>query len=338
MRPAGLRARFLGQRGTVVGLALVFVLLGFAVLWPWLSSHDPFASDFERGIEGELPVGPSREFWLGTDRIYRDQLVRLAYGARLSLLIGLMATAIASVIGGAVGIVAGYFEGGRGLRVPWLSVAAFVASVAVLPRSVPFAVGLFLAALAGVLAAQITGKAPLGAFELNLDQSLMSFVDVGLSFPFMLLVMAVGASFEHTSVTTILVTLGLTGWLGTARIVRAKTLEVRNREFVMAARALGQSTPRILVLHVLPNVRGPLLAIATLSVAQMILAESVLSYVGAGVSPPTPTWGHMLFEGQEVFGAAPWLFFGPAGFILVAVFGFNLLGEGLRHALDRSAR
>jgi peptide/nickel transport system permease protein len=126
----------------------------------------------------------------------------------------------------------------------------------------------------------------------------------------------------------------LTGWLGTARIVRAKTLQVRSLEFVVASRALGQSTWRILLLHVLPNVSGPLIVIATSSVAQMIIAESVLGYLGVGISPPTPTWGHMLFEGQDVYLNAPWLIGAPAAAILLAVFGFNLVGEGLRDALD----
>src|SRR5207244_1751694 len=136
-------------------------------------------------------------------------------------------------------------------------------------------------------------------------------VDVGLSFPLLLLVMAIGAALDRTSMITIMVTLGLTGWLGTARVLRAKTLQVKSLDYVLASRALGQSTPRILVLHVLPNVAGPLIVIATVLVAQMILAESVLSYLGVGISPPTPTWGHMLFEGQDYYQAAPWLLLAP---------------------------
>jgi peptide/nickel transport system permease protein len=111
-------------------------------------------------------------------------------------------------------------------------------------------------------------------------------------------------------------------------------MQIRNLDFVVASRALGQSTARLLLRHVLPNVAGPLIVIGTVSVAQMIVAESVLSYLGVGVSPPTPTWGHMLFEGQDYYMAAPWLFLAPAIAILLAVFGFNLLGEGLRDALD----
>jgi peptide/nickel transport system permease protein len=269
------------NRSAAIGTAIVAGLILFAILGPLLSGHDPYASDFERGISPEhLPVGPSGRFWLGTDRLFRDELSRLAVGARISLFIGIAATVIATAIGALVGIIAGWFEG----RV--------------------------------------------------LDAVLMRTVDVGLAFPFLLLVMALAAALDRTTPTTILLTLGLTGWLGTARIIRAKTMQIRSLDFVTASRALGQSTPMILVRHVLPNVAGPLLVVATVSVAQMILAESVLSYLGGGIAPPTPTWGHMLFEGQDYLTAAPWISLAPGIAIMASVLGFNLLGEGLRDALD----
>jgi peptide/nickel transport system permease protein len=275
---ARLRTR---NRSALVGSAIVASLIAFAVLGPILSSHDPYASDFVNGLSPDkLPVGPSSTFWLGTDRLFRDELSRLASGARISLFIGIAATAIATVIGGVVGIVAGWFEGRL------------------------------------------------------LDAALMRVVDVGLAFPFLLLVMALAAALDHTTPVTVLLTLGLTGWLGTARIIRAKTMQLRNLDFVTAARALGQTTPAIMVRHILPNVAGPLLVVATVSVAQMILAESVLSYLGAGIAPPTPTWGHMLFEGQDYFTTSPWISLAPAGTIMASVLGFNMLGEGLRDALD----
>jgi peptide/nickel transport system permease protein len=272
---------FRKNRSASIGVAIVGALLLFAILGPVLSSHDPYTSDFVHGISADkLPVGPNGTFWLGTDRLFRDELVRLAVGARLSLFIGIAATVIATAIGAVVGIVAGWFEG----RI--------------------------------------------------LDSALMRVVDIGLAFPFLLLVMALAAALDRTTPTTVLLTLGLTGWLGTARIVRAKTMQIRNLDFVTAARALGQSTPGIMLRHVLPNVAGPLLVIATVSVAQMILAESVLSFLGGGIAPPAPTWGHMLFEGQDYITAAPWISIGPGLAIMASVLGFNLLGEGLRDALD----
>jgi len=248
---------------------------------PLVSPHDPYTSDFGRGVTPEhLPVGPSAEFWLGTDRLFRDVFARLATGARVSLLIGVAATAIATAVGSVVGMLAGFYEG------RWV------------------------------------------------DTALMRVVDVGLAFPFLLIVMALGAALDQTTASTIFLTLGFTGWLGVARIVRSKTLQVRSLDYVLAARALGQSTPGVLLRHVLPNVAGPIVVIATILVAQMILAESVLSYLGAGIAPPTPTWGHMLFEGQDYLTAAPWITAAPGVAILASVLGFNLLGEGLRDALD----
>jgi peptide/nickel transport system permease protein len=338
LAPSRARGRFFKNRGAVAGCVMIAILLIFAAFGPILTSHDPYASDFVHGVMGAsgVPVGPSAEFLFGTDRIFRDQFARLALGARLSLIIAFAATAIATIIGAAVGILAGYYEGSEGLRVPWPLIFAIV-------------VGLFgatsghlsltwIALVVGVLAtvAGVVGKVPRlrAGPSINLDTALMRLVDVGLSFPFLLLVMAVGAAVDRTTVTSILIVLGLTGWLGTARILRAKTLQVRHLEYVVAARALGLRTPAILFRHILPNVAGPLIVIATASVAQMIVAESVLSYLGVGISPPTPTWGHMLFEGQDYYVAAPWLVAAPAGAILLAVFGFNLVGEGLRDALD----
>lgn len=263
------------------GLFFVGVLVTFALVGPIVAQHDPNTSDFVRGVTPEhLPVGPSREYWLGTDRLFRDVFSRLATGARVSLLIGLASTLIATSVGSAVGMLAGWYQG------RWV------------------------------------------------DTALMRVVDVGLAFPFLLIVMALGAALERTTASTIFLTLGFTGWLGVARIVRSKTLQVRSLEYVVAARSLGQSTPRILLRHVLPNIAGPIVVIATILVAQMILAESVLSYLGAGMAPPTPTWGHMLFEGQDYLQAAPWITGAPGVAILLSVLGFNLLGEGLRDALD----
>ena len=269
------------NRSATIGVAIVAALVLFAILGPLLTSHDPYQSDFEHGLAPTLlPVGPNDRFWLGADRLFRDELSRLAVGARISLFIGLTATLIATAVGTLVGVVAGWFEG----------------------RLV--------------------------------DTVLMRAVDVGLAFPFLLLVMALGAALDRTTPVTILLTLGLTGWLGTARIVRAKTMQLRNLDFVTASRALGQTTPRIIVRHVLPNIAGPLLIVATVSVAQMILAESVLSYLGGGITPPTPTWGHMLFEGQDYITTSPWIALAPGLAIMASVLGFNLLGEGLRDALD----
>ncbi len=338
-RLAGARFRrgFLQNRAAVAGALLVAALVVFAALVPLLVSHDPDASDFVNGVAPSLgPVGPGRHFLLGVDKVFRDELARLAFGARISLLVGVAATAIATTVGALVGIVAGYQEGAPGIRIPWSVVAGVVTAAALViaghPRAAAFALS---AGIAIGVAAAAASIAPLAEGpRLNWDVALMRMVDVGLSFPFLLLVMAIGAALDHTSVLTILGILGLTGWLGTARVIRAKTMVVRNLDFVVAARALGASSPAVLWRHVLPNVAGPLIVIGTISVAQMIVAESVLGYLGVGIAPPTATWGRMLFEGQDYYLAAPWMVLAPALAILLAVLGFNLLGEGLRDALD----
>ncbi len=332
------RAKLLAHRGARVGIFLILVVVLFAVLGP-LFAGDPLHSDFARGAtEDGLPVGPSASHWLGTDRLFRDVFARLAIGARTSLLVGFAATLIATVLGTAVGVVAGYYEGTEGARVPWASVASLGAALVLLVSGAPRA-ALAVLAVAVILALvlpRIVGRAHLLArgLDLDADTALMRLVDIGLSFPFLLLVLALGAALERTTAATILVTLGLTGWLGTARVVRAKTLQVRNLDFVVAARALGRSTPAILLVHVIPSVLGPILVLATAAVAQMILAESALGYLGAGIAPPAPTWGHMLYEGQDNYQIAPWLVAAPGVAILLTVFGFNLLGEGLRDAFD----
>lgn len=331
------RARFLRNRAAVAGAWLVAALAAVALVGPLVVGHDPNVSDFEGGISAlETPAGPSAAHWLGTDRLFRDELARLVFGARLSLFIGVAATLIAATFGALVGVVSGYYAGARGLRVPWpFLVAAAGAVVLVVLGRPASALGVLAGgALAWRLGARGRTAALQAGVDVNADTALMRLVDVGLSFPFLLLVMAVGAALDRTTTTSILATLGLTGWLGIARLLRAKTMQITQNDYVVAARALGQSTVAILVRHVLPNVAGPLIVVATMSVAQMIVAESVLSYLGVGVSPPVATWGHMLFEGQDVYQTAPWLLAGPGVAILLAVFGFNLLGEGLRDALD----
>jgi ABC-type dipeptide/oligopeptide/nickel transport system permease subunit len=282
--------RFKKNRGALVGAAIVVSLVLFALFAPALLGEDPLKSDFLYGRSHEgTPAPPSAHHWLGTDSLYRDELARLAHGARLSLEIGFAASALSLFIGATTGIIAGFSQGRR-----W----------------------------------------SLGPLRIGVDDLIMRFVDIGLSFPFLLLVMAIGAALDRTTEWTILVVLGVTSWLGTARIIRSKTMQIRDLDFVVASRALGQRTWVMLVRHVLPNVTGILIILGTISIAQMILAESVLSYLNLGVAPPTPTWGRMLLEGQDSYLASPWLLLAPGLAILLSVLGFNLLGEGLRDAMD----
>jgi|RhiMethySRZTD1v2_1073278.scaffolds.fasta_scaffold11755_7 ABC-type dipeptide/oligopeptide/nickel transport system permease subunit len=277
-------ARFKKNRGALAGLWLVILLLAFALLGPLIAGQDPNLSDFlhGRGADGRL-AGPSGTHWLGVDPLFRDLFSRLAHGARVSLVVAFVATALSIAIGAVVGILSGYSEGTR-----WQA----------------------------------------------LDTVLMRSVDIGLSFPYLVLVMAIGAALGDTTIVTLLLVLGTTSWFGTARVVRSKTIQIRSLDFIQAARALGQSTQSILLKHVLPNVSGPLIVIGSASVAQMIIAESVLSYLQVGLPPPQATWGRMLQEGQRHYSLTPQLIWLPGSLIFLAVIGFNLLGEGLRDALD----
>ena len=194
-----------------------------------------------------------------------------------------------------------------------------------------FATGISI--VVGAAVGLVSGYAEGGRFQI-IDTVLMRFVDIGLSFPYLLLVMAIGAAVGDTTIVTILLVLGLTSWFGTARIIRSKTIQIRSLDFIVASRALGQTTDVILLRHILPNVVGPLIVIASASVAQMIIAESVLSYLQVGLPPPTATWGRMLQEGQRMYTVAPRLVVAPGALIFMAVLGFNLVGEGLRDAFD----
>jgi peptide/nickel transport system permease protein len=177
-----------------------------------------------------------------------------------------------------------------------------------------------------------------GFFGGVVDAALMRFVDLVLSFPFLLLAILLAAllreSHLHSPTAPVMITLGIVGWTTMARVVRGKVLSLREMEYVQAARAVGAGSVRILVRHLLPNVIGVVLVLATLTFAQNILAESVLSYLGLGPPPPMATWGKMLAEGQPYYRTAPWLIVAPGVAILVTVVSFNLLGEGLRDALD----
>ncbi len=287
MTPRPLARALASGRGRA-GLALLGAVVALALVGPWLSAYGPNHSDFAGGVDASGgPLGPSAAHLLGTDHLFRDELCRLAHGARFSLLVAVSATVVSSAIAALVGTLAGWTAGTR-----------------------------------------------LGA----IDHAAMRLVDVLLSFPYLLLVMAIGAALDRTGALTVLLVLGATGWLGTARIVRAKTMSLRGEGYVEAARALGGTAPYVLRAHVAPNVTGTLLALSVASVASMILAESVLSYLAVGVEPPTATLGRMLQEGQAALTVRPRLVALPGAVILASVVGFGLVGEALRDAFAAEDR
>jgi len=181
-------------------------------------------------------------------------------------------------------------------------------------------IGIFLGALAGYYGRWV-------------DNLIMRFVDIMLCFPTFFLILAVIALLEP-NIWNIMIIIGITGWMGVARLVRAEFLSLRERDFSVAVRALGAKDFRIIFLHILPNAMAPVLVSATLGVAGAILTESALSFLGIGVQPPTPSWGNILTAGKDNIEIAWWLSLYPGLAILITVLGYNLLGEGIRDAID----
>lgn len=173
-----------------------------------------------------------------------------------------------------------------------------------------------------------------GYFRGIIDGTIIQVINFVLSLPFLLVAIALNRVIDDPSLFTLCILLGLLSWTRLARVTRAKTLQVRELEYVQAARALGMGHGRILLRHVMPNVLGPAIVLVTTLIAQMIIIESAMSFLGLGVKPPTASWGTMLRDGQEYMVYAPRLLVWPAVLIVMTVFGFNLLGEGMRDALD----
>jgi peptide/nickel transport system permease protein len=176
-----------------------------------------------------------------------------------------------------------------------------------------------------------------GYFGGIVDGILMRFTDMMLSFPRLVLLIVVIALFEP-NIYLVVIVLGLTGWMGTARLVRGEVLSLREREFVQAARALGMGDWRIIFRHVIPNTMAPVIVSATLGIGQTILTEASLSFLGLGVQPPTPSWGNMVSDGRDALINAWWIATFPGLAIVITVVAFNLLGDGLRDALDPRLR
>ncbi len=181
-------------------------------------------------------------------------------------------------------------------------------------------IGIFLGALAGYYGRWV-------------DNLIMRFVDIMLCFPTFFLILAVIALLEP-NIWNIMIIIGVTGWMGVARLVRAEFLTLKERDFIVAERALGARDFRIIFRHILPNAMAPILVSATLGVAGAILTESALSFLGIGVQPPTPSWGNILTAGKDNIEIAWWLSLYPGLAILITVLGYNLLGEGIRDAID----
>lgn len=276
------------DRAALVGAALVLLLVCVAVFAPVLAPHDP-AEQFRDGLTPDGQPVPSTlltegswRFPLGTDANGRDLWSRIVYGARVSLVVGVLANLIALSIGVLVGASAAFF------RDP-------------------------------------------------LESVLMRFTEIMLAFPTLLLAMALVAILKP-SIWIIIAVIGLVYWTWLARVIYGQVVALRERDFVTAAYAVGVPRRRILFRHVLPQLVPTIIVWGTLGIATNVMLEASLSYLGIGVQPPTPSWGGMIQQGQSYYRTAPWLIIFPGLAILITVFAFNLLGDGLRDALDPTLR
>jgi ABC-type dipeptide/oligopeptide/nickel transport system permease subunit len=197
-------------------------------------------------------------------------------------------------------------------------------TVGLISQSVAATIGIILGLVAGYYGRWI-------------DALVMRLADITLAFPTLLLLIAVAAAVKP-SLPVVFVVIGIVGWAGMARLVRSQVLVLRRSEFVVAAQALGARDRRVLLRHLLPNVRTQVIIAATLGIAGAIMAEAALSFVGLGAQPPTPSWGSMVADGRDLLRVAPWITFAPGVAIGIAVLGFNLVGDGLREAYDPKLR
>ena len=266
-------SRLIKNKAAMVGAIILFVLILCAIFAPYIA---PYSYSFQNLDLGASP--PSSEHLLGTDILGRDLLSRILYGARISLMVGFVATGVALVIGVSWGIVAGYF-GGR------------------------------------------------------IDSIMMRIVDVLYGLPFIIFIILLMVIFGR-NLWLLFGAIGAVEWLTMARIVRGQVMSLKNQEFVLAAKAMGISNLTMFRRHLLPNILGPIAVYATLTIPQVMLLESFLSFLGLGIQPPMSSWGTLIKDGVESMEEFSWLLIYPGITFTITLFALNFFGDGLRDALD----
>jgi len=271
--------RLRANPGAVVALGIIGLLVATALVGPWFSPNDIETLDWSHVA---AQPGMAHAHWFGTDRLGRDLFVRTLEGARVSLAVGLVASAVSLSLGLCYGAIAGYV-GGR------------------------------------------------------TDQLMMRLIEILSGLPLIFFVIFLTVIFGR-SAYLLFFAIGAVGWLTMARIVRGQTLSVRRQEFIEAAVASGASTARIIFRHIVPNVIGPVIVYGTLTVPQIVLFESFLSFLGLGVQEPHASLGTLIAEGAGEMEAAPWILFVPGAFLAVLLLCLNIFGDGLRDAFDAKER
>ncbi|GIR55964.1 MAG: peptide ABC transporter permease [Rhodospirillaceae bacterium] len=271
-----LRRRIFKNHSFLIGALILLVIIAIAVLAPFIAPHDPYDQDLARRLMNPFWHDKKTDalYALGTDKVGRDYLSRLIYGAQISLLIGFLTVLISGIIGTALGVIAGYF-GGR------------------------------------------------------VDMVVNFIINTRLAMPVFLVAMAAVVAFG-ASIHVVIMVLGLFLWDRFAVVMRSITMQARDLDYVTAARAIGCSTPYIIIREIFPNVLSSLTVVATVEMANAILLEAALSFLGFGVQAPTPSWGLMLNEGREYMFFSPWLLALPGTGLFLLVLAINLFGDGLR--------
>jgi peptide/nickel transport system permease protein len=266
------------KRGLVVfGIVILFLFLITSIFGPLFAPYNPIKQNLSL-----ILAQPSSQHWLGTDFLGRDMLSRLIWGARMSLMVGVVATGISTVIGVIAGMLAGYYGS-------WV------------------------------------------------DSVIMRIMDALMSFPMMLLALLL-AGLLGGGLKNVMIALGIAMLPGYARLMCGQVLSLRENDYVLAGRSMGSSNWRVMFRHILPNSFAPLIILMTMAIGGAILAEAGLSYLGIGITPPTASWGSMVNEGFKYLLTNPLLSFIPGFAVMLVVFAFNMVGDGLRDALDPRLR
>lgn len=271
-----LRVMF-GRKVVLLGAVIIFIFLFISIFAPVISPYDPYEQHLENAL-----MQPSHQNWLGTDAFGRDTLTRLLYGARISLMVGIVAVGIASIIGILLGLVAAYYGG-------WI------------------------------------------------DNIIMRIMDTLMALPPIVLMLAIAAALGG-GLFNIMISVGIGMIPSYCRLMYGQVQTLKENDYILAEKVVGSTSTRIMIGHLLPNAFPPLIVLITLNMGTAILMEATLSFIGIGILPPTAAWGSMINDGNRYLLTNPTLSFAPGLAILLVVLAFNLVGDGLRDALDPRLR